>query len=179
MRFSRKENSIETVIYKSFPHHPKSYTTLPSKKISLLISIVSWIKPGPTTLPDLANKHPGEGLPFQGHLSFMPFCFQDRFTRLPLLSWQSSLSSMINQCFHCQIDLDDIACMEKGEKNFQTLNFISLSPYFFKFCICRYCSSNSLSIYLRSLKENDQILNPRAYTWQKKKTHECWHSFVI
>lgn len=86
MRFSRKEKSIETVIYKFFPHHPKSYTTSPLKKICLLISIVSWIKPGPKTLPDLTNKHSGEGLPFKAHISFMPFFFQDRFTGLPLLS---------------------------------------------------------------------------------------------
>lgn len=154
IRILEKEKRIETVIPKSFPHHPKIYTTLSLKTIPLLISIKCILhKLGPETLPNLQISTLWSGSPLgpssPSRLSFSQIdprgciCFPDRFPCPQIY---------INAFFHCQIDLGDIECTEKGEKNLQILNFISLF-FFFNLKSADIITPNSLSIYLRPLKE--------------------------
>lgn len=68
---------------------------------------------------------------------------------LYLLSWQISLSSSITQFFWCQIDLDDIAGMEKEET--------SPDP---KLCLTLFVSLNFIPVGIVALNSLSIIYDP-------------------
>lgn len=152
MRISEKKEKIEIVIHRAFPHHPEIYTQSSLKKISLSAQLsLCCINLAPKLF--LTYKYTlWRGASLQDHLLLHAFLFPRWIHGVTFTVLKDALSSTINQCSHCQIDLDNVACVEKGGGKSLDLKFyLTLKKKFF-FYICRYFSSQQFIRLFKTIK---------------------------